>query len=126
MFLCGLEDAVIPVNVVIQSDQFLHLGSVGQGARTVELEGNDRIGDKVGGDGFRGGLLGGGLVIAQLNQGKGIGQGNGLIFFPADFLALLLHFGRCGILLDLTGQAVCSGGGHFERGVNLFAFTGGG
>ena len=65
MFLCGLEDAVIPVNVVIQSDQFLHLGSVGQGARTVELEGNDRIGDKVGGDGFRGGLLGGGCLDRQ-------------------------------------------------------------
>ena len=80
----------------------------------------------MGGDGFGGGVLGGGLIVAEVDQGEGVGQGDGHVLPAADLAALLLDLGRGAVLLDFAGDAVGGGGGHFKVGVGLLAVLGGG
>ena len=92
----------------------------------MELEGDDGVGTLVGGDGFGGSVLGGGLIVAEVDQGKGVGQGDGHVLPAADLAALLLDLGGGAVLLDFAGDAVGGGGGHFKVGVGLLAVLDGG
>ena len=70
----------------------------------MELEGDDGVGTLVGGDGFGGSVLGGGLIVAEVDQSEGIGQGDGYVLPAADLAALLLDLG--GGALQATPLAV--------------------